>query len=107
VVVYEVSILCYLLFHHRSWLVRLGVRHPYGTCDQFFFLLEILFRQLRVCYFVAPSLMRGRVCNLLLLLVLASTVPLGSALSDKRSVFLSVFCKYQCIVNHYVHEVFT
>jgi hypothetical protein len=58
--------------------VRPGVRHPSGTCDQFFFLLEIFFRQLRVCYFVAPSLMRGRVCNFLLLLVLASAVPLGS-----------------------------
>jgi hypothetical protein len=30
-----------------------GVRHPSGTRDQFFFLLEIFFRQLRVCYFVA------------------------------------------------------
>jgi hypothetical protein len=29
------------------------------------FLLEIFFRQLRVCYFVAPSLTGGRVCNLL------------------------------------------
>jgi hypothetical protein len=45
--------------------VCLGVRRPSGTCDQFFFLLEISFRQLRVCYFVAPSLTRGRVCNLL------------------------------------------
>jgi hypothetical protein len=44
---------------------------------KFFFLLEIFFRQLRVCYFVAPSLTRGWVCNLLLLLVLASAVPLG------------------------------
>jgi hypothetical protein len=58
--------------------VRLGVKHPSGTRDQFFFLLEIFFRQLRVCYFVAPSLTRGWVCNLLLLLVLASAVPLGS-----------------------------
>jgi hypothetical protein len=49
-----------------SILTRLhGVRHPPGTCDQFFFLFEILFRQLQVCYFVAPSLTRGRVCNLL------------------------------------------
>jgi hypothetical protein len=62
-----------------------GVRRPSGTSDQFFFLLEIFFRQLRVCYFVTPSLTRGRVCNLLLLLVLASAVPLGSALSDGRS----------------------
>jgi hypothetical protein len=46
--------------------VRLGVRHPSGTRDQFFFLLKIFFRQLWVCYFVAPSLTRGRVCNLLL-----------------------------------------
>jgi hypothetical protein len=65
--------------------VRLGARRPSGTRDQFFFLLEIFFRQLRVCYFVAPSLARGRVCNLLLLLVLASALPLGSALSDERS----------------------
>jgi hypothetical protein len=45
--------------------VCLGVRHPSGTRDQFFFLLEISFRQLRVCYFVAPSLTRGRGFNLL------------------------------------------
>jgi hypothetical protein len=58
--------------------VRLGVRHPSGIRDQFFFHLEIFFRQLRVCYFVAPYLTRGWVCNLLLMLVLASAVPLGS-----------------------------
>jgi hypothetical protein len=45
--------------------VRLGVRRPSGTCDQFLFLLEIFFRQLCVCYTVAPSLTRGQVCNLL------------------------------------------
>jgi hypothetical protein len=57
-----------------------GVRHPSGTRDQFFFLLEISFRQLRLCYFVAPSLTRGRVRNLLvqLLLGLARAVTLGS-----------------------------
>jgi hypothetical protein len=58
--------------------VRLGIRHPSGTRDHFFVLLEIFFRQLRVCYFVAPSLTRGRACNLLLLLVLASAVPQDS-----------------------------
>jgi hypothetical protein len=42
-----------------------GVRRPSGTCDQFFFLLEISFTQLRVCNFVPPSLTRGRVCKLL------------------------------------------
>jgi hypothetical protein len=45
--------------------VCLGVKRPSGTCDRFFFLFEISFRQLRVYYFIAPSLTRGRVCNLL------------------------------------------
>jgi hypothetical protein len=45
--------------------VCLGVRRSSGTCDQFLFILQISFRQLRVCYFVAPSLTRVRVCNLL------------------------------------------
>jgi hypothetical protein len=47
-----------------------GVRRPSGTCDQFFFLLEISFRHLRVCNFVAPSLKSGLVCNLLVQLLL-------------------------------------
>jgi hypothetical protein len=42
-----------------------GVRHPSGTRDQFFFLFEISFRQLWLCYFAAPSLTRERDCNLL------------------------------------------
>jgi hypothetical protein len=46
--------------------------------DLWFFLFEIFFRQLRVCYFVEPSLTRRQVCNLLLLLVLASAVSLRS-----------------------------
>jgi hypothetical protein len=58
--------------------VHLGVRHSSGTRHQFFFLFEIIFRQLRVCYFVAPSLARGRACNLLLLLDLANAVPRDS-----------------------------
>jgi hypothetical protein len=48
-----------------SQLVCPGVRRPFGTCDKFFFILEISFRQLRVCNFVAPSLTRGRVLKLL------------------------------------------
>jgi hypothetical protein len=47
------------------------------TSAQFFFLLECFLRHLRVCYFMAPSLTRGRVCNLLLLLGHASALPLG------------------------------
>jgi hypothetical protein len=60
--------------------VSLGVRGPSGTRDQFYFLLEIFFRQLRFCNFVAPSPTRERVCNLLvqLLLGLARAVTLGS-----------------------------
>jgi hypothetical protein len=45
--------------------VCLGVRRQSGICDQFFFLLEISFKPLRFCYFVAPPLTRGRACNLL------------------------------------------
>jgi hypothetical protein len=48
-----------------SRTVRLGVTPPSGTRDHFFFLLEVFFRQLRVCKFVTPPLTRGRVCNLL------------------------------------------
>jgi hypothetical protein len=59
-------------------ILRPRVKHPSGTRDQFLFLHEILFRQLQVCYFVASSLTRERVCNLLLLLGLARAVPLGS-----------------------------
>jgi hypothetical protein len=73
--------------------VSLGVRSPSGTRENFFFLLEILFRKLRVCYFVAPSLTRGRVCNLLLLMVLVSAVTLGlHSLTRGQVCLLSDFC---------------
>jgi hypothetical protein len=68
--------------------VCLGVRRQSETREQFFCLLEISFRQSRVCYFVAPSLTRGRVCNLLLLLVLAIAVPLGSESSGTQDHIL-------------------
>jgi hypothetical protein len=45
--------------------VRLGVRLPSGTRDTFFCLLEIFLKTVTVRYVVAPSLTRGRVCNLL------------------------------------------
>jgi hypothetical protein len=74
---------------------RVGVRHPSGTRDQFLFLLEIFFRQLWVCYFVAPSLTRVRVCNLLLLLVLSSAVPLGSqSRGTQDHILLSQFLRF-------------
>jgi hypothetical protein len=54
--------------------VCLGVKHPSGAQDQ----ISITVRQLRVCWRVTPSLMRGRVCRLQLLLALASVVVLMS-----------------------------
>jgi hypothetical protein len=78
--------------------VCLGVRRPSGTHDLFFFLLEIFFGQLRVCYFVTPSLTRRRVCNLLLLLGLASAVTLGlPSLTRSRVCLLSVSVHSQSV----------
>jgi hypothetical protein len=54
--------------------VCLGVKHTSGAKDQIF----IAVRQLRVCWCGAPSLTRGRVYRLRLLLVFASAVILGS-----------------------------
>jgi hypothetical protein len=51
----------------------LGIKHPSGAYDQIF----IIVWQLRVCWFGAPSLTRGWVCRLQLVLALASTVILG------------------------------
>jgi hypothetical protein len=74
----------------------------------FVFLLEIFFRQLRGCYFAAPSLTRGQVCNLLLLLVLANAVPLGlPTLTRGRVCLLSVFCQYHSIASQYLHKILT
>jgi hypothetical protein len=48
-----------------SQSVCLGVEPNLGQFTGVCFLLEISFRQLQVCNFVAPSLTRGRVCKLL------------------------------------------
>jgi hypothetical protein len=66
--------------------VRPGVRHPSGTRDQLFFLLEIFFRELRA-YFVAPSLTRGRVCNLLLLMVSPAQSRSGLSFAGLKTIF--------------------
>jgi hypothetical protein len=62
--------------------------------DQFFFLLETFLSQLRVCCFMAPSLKRGRVCNLFFLIGLASAVPLGSqSRKTQNHILLSKFLR--------------
>jgi hypothetical protein len=61
---------------------------------QVFFLLENFCVQFRV-YFVAPSLTRGRACNLLLLLGLTSTVPLGSeSRGTQEHIIVSQFFRF-------------
>jgi hypothetical protein len=54
--------------------VCLGIKHPSEAYDQIF----ITVRQLRVSWHGAPSLTRGRVCRLQLMLAFASAVILGS-----------------------------
>jgi hypothetical protein len=54
--------------------VCLGTKHPFGAYDQ----ILIIVWQLGLCWFGAPSLTRGRVCRLQLLLALASAVIFGS-----------------------------
>jgi hypothetical protein len=48
-----------------SQSVCLGIEPNLGQLTRICLLLEISFRQLLVCNFVAPSLTRGRVCKLL------------------------------------------
>jgi hypothetical protein len=59
-----------------------------------FFLHEIFSRQWQVRYFLAPYLTRGRFCNLLLLLVITRTVPLGSeSRGTQDNILLSQFLR--------------
>jgi hypothetical protein len=69
--------------------VSLGVRLLSATSDQSFFLLEIFFRQLRVCYFVAPYLTRGRMCNLVSLLFLVS---FNTTRTPQKTNYPTVLC---------------
>jgi hypothetical protein len=64
--------------------VCLGVKHPSGAYDKIF----ITIGQLRFCWCGAPSLTRGRVCHLQLLLVLASAAILGSESVGTRNHIL-------------------
>jgi hypothetical protein len=64
--------------------VCLGTKHPPGAYDQIF----IIVWQLQFCWFEAPSLTRGRVCRLQLLLALASAVIFGSESRTTRGHIL-------------------
>jgi hypothetical protein len=58
--------------------VCLGVRHPSVIRDQFFPFSLIIFRQLQMCWFGAPSLKRSQVCSFQFLLGIASAAFLRS-----------------------------
>jgi hypothetical protein len=77
--------------------VSLDARRPSGTRDRFFFLLEISFRQLRVCNFVAPSLTRKRVCNLLYncFWALPEQSLSGRSPAELTAIFYCLTLKYQ------------
>jgi hypothetical protein len=78
--------------HARTSQSQSWCQFTIRTRDQFFFLLETFLRQLRVCHFVASSQARGRVCNLLLMLGLASAVPLGS--ESRRTQYHTLFSQF-------------
>jgi hypothetical protein len=67
-----------------TWPVCLGIKHPSVAYDQIF----IIVRELRACLYGVLSLTRGRVCRLLLLLVLASTVIFRSDFRETRDHIL-------------------
>jgi hypothetical protein len=64
--------------------VCLRIKHPSGAYGQIF----ITFRQMWICWLGAPSLTRGRVCRLQMLLVLASAAFLGSESCGAREHIL-------------------
>jgi hypothetical protein len=65
-----------------------------GTRYQFFSVLEISFRQLRVCYFVASSLTRGQVCDLLynFFWALPEQSLLGRSPAELTAIFYCLIC---------------
>jgi hypothetical protein len=74
--------------------VCFGIKHPSGACDQIF----ITVKQLRVCWYGALSLTRGRVCRLQLLLVLASV---GSESRGLGTIFYCLRFEASIFVSSY------
>jgi hypothetical protein len=68
-----------------SWPVYLGIKHPSGAYDG----ILVLSESFRGYWYGAPSLTRGLVCRLQLLLACASAVPLGSESRGTRDILLS------------------
>jgi hypothetical protein len=54
----------FVLWSTVSWPVRLGIRLPFGAHDQIFIFFFFSFDNYFVVLPRAPSLLRGRVCNL-------------------------------------------
>jgi hypothetical protein len=71
--------------------VCLGTKHPFGAYNQ----MLIIVWQLRVFWFGVPSLTRGRVCRLQLLLVLASAVIFGFEARRTRGHILLSRLKFE------------
>jgi hypothetical protein len=71
-----------------------GVRPPLGSVNNFSFSLKFSLDSCGVYYFVSPSLTRGRVCHLILLLALASVILLGSeSRGTQDDILLSQFVR--------------
>jgi hypothetical protein len=99
---------------YPSYITTYGLSASLSWCqeliwasDQFFLLLNV-FRQLRVCWFRAPSLMRGQVCSLQLLLGLASAVLTVLLITSWHGSVekTSSFC-CRLLVTHYEWSLFT
>jgi hypothetical protein len=73
-----------------SQSVCLGIEPNLGQLTRVYFLLEISFRQLQVCNFVAPSLTRGGVCKLLYNCFWA--LPEQSLLGRSPAELMALFC---------------